>query len=111
VDYLICRLARKLSEHPQLLIIASHNDLHLFQYFAGHVIMQLVEVLCYKPEGRGFDSKEVTGFFNWPNLSSRTMALGSTQTLIDMSTRNLPRGKGWPVCKANNLTAICELTV
>jgi hypothetical protein len=33
-------------------------------------------------------------FFNWPNLSSHTMALGSTQPLIEMSTRNLPGVKG-----------------
>jgi hypothetical protein len=31
-------------------------------------------------------------FFNWPNPSSRTMALGSTQPLPEMSTRNLPGG-------------------
>jgi hypothetical protein len=35
---------------------------------------------------------EVIGFFNWPNPSSHTMALGSTQSLTDMSTRNLPWG-------------------
>jgi hypothetical protein len=29
-------------------------------------------------------------FFNFPNPSSRTMALGSTQPLIEMSTRNFP---------------------
>jgi hypothetical protein len=23
----------------------------------GHAVAQLVEVLCYKPEGRGFDSR------------------------------------------------------
>jgi hypothetical protein len=28
-----------------------------------------------------------------------------------MSTRNLPGGKGWLALKADNLTAICELTV
>jgi hypothetical protein len=33
---------------------------------------------------------EVTGFFNLPNPSSRTMALGSTKPLAEMSTRNLP---------------------
>jgi hypothetical protein len=32
---------------------------------------------------------EVIGFFNRPNPSSRTMALGSTQPLPEMSTRNL----------------------
>jgi hypothetical protein len=35
-------------------------------------------------------------------------ALGSTQPLTEMSTRNLPRGKGRPVRKADKLTAICE---
>jgi hypothetical protein len=47
-------------------------------------------------------------FFNLPNLSSRTMALGSTQPLTEMSTRNIPGGKGLPARKADNLTAICE---
>jgi hypothetical protein len=53
---------------------------------------------------------EITGFFNWPNPSSRTMALGSTQPLTEMSTRNLPGGKGRPGLGADNLT-ICEPTV
>jgi hypothetical protein len=35
------------------------------------------------------------------------MALGSTQSLTEMSTRNIPGGKGRPVRKANNLTTIC----
>jgi hypothetical protein len=51
---------------------------------------------------------EVFGFFNWPNPSSRTMALRSTQTLIEMSTRNLSGCKGWPERKDDNLTAVCE---
>jgi hypothetical protein len=37
---------------------------------------------------------EAIGFFNRPNPSSRTRALGST--LTEKSTRNLPGGKGWP---------------
>jgi hypothetical protein len=36
------------------------------------------------------------------------MALGSTQPLTEMSTWNLPGGKGRPARKADNLTAICE---
>jgi hypothetical protein len=40
------------------------------------------------------------------------MALGSTQPLTEMSTRNLPgRDKGRPTRKADNLTAICEQIV
>jgi hypothetical protein len=39
---------------------------------------------------------------------SRTLALGSTQPLTEMSTRNLLGGKGRPARKADNLTAIYE---
>ena len=42
---------------------------------------QLVEALRYKPQGRGFESKRVTGAF-----SGRTVALGFTQTLTELST-------------------------
>jgi hypothetical protein len=51
---------------------------------------------------------EFMGFFNLPNPSSRNLALASTQPLTEMSTRNLPGGKGRPVSKADNLTTICE---
>jgi hypothetical protein len=47
-------------------------------------------------------------FFNLPNPSSRTMSLGSTQPVIEMSARNLPGGKGRPARKVDNLTVICE---
>jgi hypothetical protein len=39
------------------------------------------------------------------------MALGSTQPVAEMSTRNLPGGKERPAPKADNLTAIREPTV
>jgi hypothetical protein len=66
----------------------------------GHAVAQLVEALCYKPE--------VNGFINGPNSSSPTTALGSTQPLTEMSTRNLPGVKGRPARKTDNLTTICE---
>jgi hypothetical protein len=47
-------------------------------------------------------------FFNLPNSSSRTMALGFTHPLTEMSTRNIPGGKGRPARKADNFIAICE---
>jgi hypothetical protein len=40
----------------------------------------------------GSSPDEVIGFFNWPNASSRTMALESTQPLTEMSTGILPGG-------------------
>jgi hypothetical protein len=50
---------------------------------------------------------EVIGFFNWPNLSSRTITPMSTQPLTETSIKNVPVGKGRPAQNAN-LTAICE---
>jgi hypothetical protein len=38
------------------------------------------------------------------------MAMGSTQALTEMSTRNRLGGKRRPERKADNLTAICEST-
>jgi hypothetical protein len=71
----------------------------------------MVEALCYKLEGRRFDSRRDRLIFNLPNPSSRTMALGSTQPLTEMSTRKFPGGKGGPGPKADNLIFICEPTV
>jgi hypothetical protein len=50
---------------------------------------------------------EVIGFFNWPNPSSRNMALLSTQPLTEMSTRKSSWGESQPARKVDNLTAIC----
>jgi hypothetical protein len=43
-------------------------------------------------------------FFKWPNSSSRT------QPLTEISTRNLPGGKGRPSSEVDNLTANYETT-
>jgi hypothetical protein len=53
---------------------------------------------------------EVTGFLNWFDLSSRTMALGSTQPLTEMSNRNLPGGNGrWRV-RLTSLPSVSRLS-
>jgi hypothetical protein len=50
-------------------------------------------------------------FFILPNHSSHTMTQGSTQSVTDMSTRNLPGGKKRPACRADNLVTIYEQNV
>jgi hypothetical protein len=45
-------------------------------------MVQMVEALRYKPEGGGFDSRLC-------HPSGRTMALGSTQPLTEMNTRDI----------------------
>jgi hypothetical protein len=54
-------------------------------------------------------------FFNLPNPSSHTMALGSTQLLTEMSTRHIPGGGGGAkgdrrVRPTNLLLSVSELS-
>ncbi|GFG31193.1 hypothetical protein Cfor_07614, partial [Coptotermes formosanus] len=60
----------------------------IYALFNGVIaaVAQLVEALRYKPARRGFDSR-------WCQCPvGRTMALGSTQPLTEMSTRNISWG-------------------
>ena len=53
----------------------------------------------------------VIGIFHWHNPSGRTMTLGSTQPLTQMSTRNISWGLRRPVRRADNLTTfMCRLS-
>jgi hypothetical protein len=59
--------------------------------------------------GTMLQADEVDFFFNLPNPSSRSMALGSTQPLWQKWVQGIFLGdKGRPARKADNLTAICE---
>jgi hypothetical protein len=58
-----------------------------------------------------FPIPDEVDFFNLPNSSSRTMALGSTQPLTKMSTRKFPGFKKWPAPRADNLAGIYKSNV
>jgi hypothetical protein len=108
----------------RLKAVASQNKERSLEHgiSAPTLSLERRSVLLYKQEVKfhatsrkvaGSSPHEVIGFFSWPNPSSRTIALGSTQPLTEMSTRNLPGEggggrKGRPERKADNLTAICE---
>jgi hypothetical protein len=74
----------------------------------GHAEAYLVETLYYKPEDRGFDSRQSHWIFSCLSPSSRNMPLESNQLPTEMGNTNLPVGKGWPACKAENVKVICE---
>jgi hypothetical protein len=61
-----------------------------------------------KKSTRLLGSRKVAGSIN---PSSRTIALGSSQRLTEMSKRNLSGGRGRPARKIDNLTAICKRIV
>ena len=53
----------------------------------------------------------VSGFFIDIKSSDRTMALGSTQPLTEMSTRSISWGQRRPVHKADNLPPSCAIVM
>jgi hypothetical protein len=71
---------------------------------------QLVEALRCKPKVAGSIPDYVIGIFHWHNPSDRTMALGSTQPLTEMSTRNISWGQRRPVRRADLTTFMRRLS-
>jgi len=51
----------------------------------------------------------VIGFFQWHNPFGRTMALGSTQPLTEMSTRCISWGKGGQCVRLTTLPPSCAV--
>jgi hypothetical protein len=90
------QLFRKCKSPESHMSMGVHGLLQGHIYFTyeymGHAVAQLVEALCYKLEGRGFESR-CHRVFQLPNSSSRTTTLGLNQSLTKMSTRNFPGGE------------------
>jgi hypothetical protein len=57
-----------------------------------HAVAQWLRHCAANRKVAGSIPDGVTGSFNWHNPSGRTMALGSTQPLTEMSTRNMSWG-------------------
>jgi hypothetical protein len=68
--------------------------------------MKFIYIICKN----SVSTDEVIRFLNWPDPFSRTMALGSTQPLTEMTGIFLG-GKWGPAHRAENLTPICEQIV
>jgi hypothetical protein len=58
-------------------------------------VTQLGEALHYNPKVEVLITDGVTGVFYFLNPSGRTMALGLTQPLSEMSTKGIPWGRGY----------------
>jgi hypothetical protein len=85
-----CKRANRWSKCNEKQEGSYRERLCVSKYFL--LILSNVAALCYKLEGRRFESRMGWIFLNLLNPSSRIVALGSTQPLAEMSTRNLPVG-------------------
>jgi len=72
----------------------------------------VVKVLCYKSEGRWFDPSWCHWNFSLTqNPSDRTMALGSTQPVTEMSTRSISGRKGGRCVRLTTLPLSCAVVM
>jgi hypothetical protein len=62
------------------------------QFFQEHEVAQWLRHCARSRKVAGSIPDAVNGVFHWHNPSGRTMALGSTQPLTEMSTRNISWG-------------------
>jgi hypothetical protein len=90
----------------------TRQDFILLPYKIGDCGGTVVKVLCYKSEGRWFDPSWCHWNFSWTsNPSDRTMALGSTQPLKEMSTRSISWGKGGRCLRMTTLPPSCAVVM
>jgi hypothetical protein len=68
---------------------------------------QLVVALPASRKVAGSIPNGVIDIFHRRNPSGRTMALGSTQPLTEMSTRNIPKNKGGRRVRMTTLPPLC----
>ena len=77
----------------------------------GHAVTQRVEALLQSPKVSGSIPDGVIGIFRRSNTSGRTMALGLTQPLTEMSTSNIYWGEGGKGGRCVGLTTLLPLCV
>jgi hypothetical protein len=88
-----CRTSRTYSsDSVNVIIILYYNNYYCLYNKKEARGGAVVEALRYKPKIAGSIPDGVIGTFHWHNPSGRTTAMGSTQPLIEMSTRNISWG-------------------
>jgi hypothetical protein len=71
-------------------------------------LVQCLRHCATNRKAEGSVSNGVIGIFHWHNPSGRTVALWSTQPLIDMSTGNVSCGKGCLCVRLATLPSSCS---
>ena len=111
-QYLFSRHSPEISRHTSVPRHTLWEPLLYMKTCIGHAVVQLVEVLCFMLEGHGFDSRWCHWNFHWLIPSGCAIALGLTQPLTDMSTRNIfyrvkvAGAKDWQPCNLHMLIVL-----
>jgi len=78
-----------ISNMPHTINNVSNNNYIIILYTRGTAVAQWLRCCATNRTVAGSIPDGVTGIFHWHNPSDRTMTLGSTQPLTDMSTRSI----------------------
>jgi len=77
----------------------------------GHAVAQWLRHCATNWKIAGSIPDGIIRINHWHNPSGRIMALGLTQPLAEMSTRNISWGQRWPVRRADNPSILmCRLS-
>jgi hypothetical protein len=76
------------------LLVLRLRNYYCYVSFTVHAVAQRLRRCVTNRKVAGSIPDGVIGIFHWHNPSGRTMVLGSTQPLTEMSTRNISWGKG-----------------
>ena len=82
-----------------------------YSFLLGTAEAQWLRCCATNRKVAGSIPADVSGFFIDIKLSDRTMALGSTGPLTEMSTGSISWGLRRPVCKADNLPPSCAVVM
>jgi hypothetical protein len=77
----------------------------------GTAVAQWLRYCATNQKVAGSIPNGVIGIFHWHNPSDRTMALGSTQPVTEMSTRSLPGGKCGRCVELTTLQPSCAVVM
>jgi hypothetical protein len=98
----------------KMLIVLPTTTTHIYMYSKSFIIHYNIFHYATSRKVAGSIPDGVIGIFHWRNPSGRTMALGLTQPLTEISTRNLSwrgGGIGDRCLRADNITTlICRLS-
>ena len=88
VPVVLYRIIKYIGTPPT--ILHDYNALHF--YILGTMVAQWLRCCATNRKVAGSIPDGVIGIFHWHNPSDRTVALGSTQPLTEMSTRSISWG-------------------
>jgi hypothetical protein len=107
----MCRLSWNLGTSTSSNPVGLSRPVMGLLYLKGTSVAQWLRCCATNRVVAGSIPDGVIGIFHWHNPSNRTMALGSTQPLTEMSTRKICWGKCGRCLRLKSLPPLCAVVM